>query len=97
MGDDRPHAAGLSIRKGCCGTLLTAPRRAGEQIGFKTKMTTVTATLGRAAAILLWISALPPQVAMAVEGEKHADIQALMQETGMLGNMNRTIDLLMPR
>lgn len=34
---------------------------------------------------------------MAVEGEKHADIQALMQETGMLANMNRTIDLLMPQ
>jgi uncharacterized protein len=60
-------------------------------------MITLAGHLGRAAGILLWISALTPQVAMAVEAEKHADIQALMQETGMLANMNRTVELLMPQ
>jgi hypothetical protein len=60
-------------------------------------MTTLAVQLGRAAGILLLISALSPQVAMAAEAEKHADIQTLMQETGMLANMNRMVDLVMPQ
>ena len=60
-------------------------------------MTTVAARLGAAAGVLLWITLLQPQAAMAVDAQKHADIQALMQQTGMLANMNRTVELLLPQ
>jgi hypothetical protein len=60
-------------------------------------MTTVARRIGAAAGVLFWITLLPPQAAMAVDAQKHADIQALMQETGMLANMNRTVELMMPQ
>ena len=60
-------------------------------------MTTLAAHLGRTVGVLLWFTVLEPQAAMAVDAQKHADIQALMQETGMLSNMNRTVELLLPQ
>ncbi|MBV9199846.1 MAG: DUF2059 domain-containing protein [Alphaproteobacteria bacterium] len=60
-------------------------------------MTTVAHRLGRVAGILLCVGVLQPQAAMAVDAQKHADIQVLMQETGMLANMNRTVELMLPQ
>jgi len=60
-------------------------------------MTTVARRIGAAAGVLLWITLLQPPAAMAVDAQKHADIQALMQQTGMLANMNRTVELLLPQ
>jgi hypothetical protein len=60
-------------------------------------MTMLARRLGRIAGILMCITVLQPQVAMAVDAQKHADIQSLMQETGMLANMNRTVELMMPQ
>jgi hypothetical protein len=60
-------------------------------------MTTLARRLGRVAGILLCITVVQPRGAMAVDAQKRADIQALMQETGMLANMNRTVELMLPQ
>jgi len=60
-------------------------------------MSTLAAHLSRTVGLLLWFTVLQSQAAMAVDAQKHADIQALMQETGMLSNMNRTVELLLPQ
>ena len=65
--------------------------------GDGVNMTTLARRLGRIAGVLLCITILQPQGAMAVEAQKHADIQALMRETGMLANMNRTVELMLPQ
>jgi len=60
-------------------------------------MTTVARRLGGIVGTLLAIAVLQPRTAIAVDAQKHADIQALMQETGMFADMNRTFELQMPQ
>jgi len=48
-------------------------------------------------AAALWISVLQTSGALAMDAEKHANIGALLKDTGALANMNRVIDLLVPQ
>ena len=80
--------------------MLPAPPRRRWRIGigdYGADMINVARRLGGIAGVLLTITVLQPQAAIAVDAQKHADIQALMQATGMFANMNRTIELLLPR
>jgi hypothetical protein len=60
-------------------------------------MSSLAGHLGRVSGIAVWITALQPQVAMAVDAQKHADIQTLMRVTGMLANMNRMLEIFLPK
>jgi len=52
---------------------------------------------GRVVAVIVLIAALQTQGAAAMDAEKRANIEALLKDTGMVTNMNRIIDLLVPQ
>jgi hypothetical protein len=60
-------------------------------------MTTVARRLGGIVGTLLTIAVLQPRAAIAVDAQKHADIQALIQAAEMFADMNRTFELQMPQ
>jgi len=49
------------------------------------------------AVIVLMISTLQTHGVAAMDAEKHANIEGLLKDMGMLSNMNRMIDLLVPQ
>ena len=52
---------------------------------------------GRLVAVVVLIAVLQTHDAAAMDVEKRANIEALLRDTGMLANMNRVIDLLIPQ
>ena len=52
---------------------------------------------GRVVAVVMLITGLQIHDAAAMDAEKHANIEALLKDTGMLANMSRMIDLLIPQ
>ena len=52
---------------------------------------------GRLVAVIMLITGLQIHDAAAMDAEKHANIEALLKDTGMLANMSRMIDLLVPQ
>jgi hypothetical protein len=52
---------------------------------------------GRFVAVIMLITGLQIHDAAAMDAEKHANIEALLKDTGMLANMSRMIDLLIPQ
>jgi uncharacterized protein len=52
---------------------------------------------GRVVAVVVLMTVLQTHDAAAMDAEKHANIEALLKDTGMLANMNRAIDLLVPQ
>ena len=52
---------------------------------------------GRLVAVVVLIAVLQTQDAAAMDAEKRANIEALLKDTGMLANMSRMIDLLIPQ
>ena len=60
-------------------------------------MPTIVGYCGAVIAASLCISMLQAHGAVAMTAEKHANIEALLEDTGVLANMNRMIDLLVPQ
>jgi hypothetical protein len=52
---------------------------------------------GRVVAAIALITVLQTHGVAAMDAEKRANIEALLKDTGMLGNMSRMIDLLIPQ
>src|SRR6516225_6010525 len=60
-------------------------------------MARVVCCCARVVAVIVLISVLQTQSVSAMDAEKHANIEALLKDTGMLANMSRVIDLLIPQ
>ena len=60
-------------------------------------MTRIVCYYGRVVAVVVLIGVLQTQGAAAMDAEKRANIEALLKDTGMLANMSRLIDLLVPQ
>jgi hypothetical protein len=48
-------------------------------------------------AVSVWLFVLQTHRATAMDADKHANIEILLEDIGMLANMNRVIDLLVPQ
>jgi uncharacterized protein len=51
----------------------------------------------RIVAVIVFITVLQTHDVAAMDAEKHANIEALLKDMGMLANMNRIVDLLVPQ
>ena len=60
-------------------------------------MASIVCYYGRVVAVVMLITGLQIHDAAAMDTEKHANIEALLTDTGMLTNMSRMIDLLIPQ
>ena len=60
-------------------------------------MARIVCYYGRFVAVVVLIAGLQTQSVAAMDAEKHANIEALLKDTGMLANMSRVIDLLTPQ
>jgi uncharacterized protein len=60
-------------------------------------MARIVCYYGRVVAVVVLISVLQTQGVAAMDAEKRANIEALLKDTGMLANMSRVIDLLIPQ
>ena len=60
-------------------------------------MARIVGYCGRLVAVVVLIAVLQTHDAAAMDVEKRANIEALLKDTGMLANMNRVIDLLIPQ
>ena len=60
-------------------------------------MARIVCYYGRVVAVVVLISVLETQGAAARDAEKRANIEALLKDTGMIANMSRLIDLLIPQ
>jgi len=60
-------------------------------------MASIVCYYGRVVAVVMLITGLQIHDAAAMDAEKHANIEALLKDTGMLANMSRMIDLLIPQ
>ena len=47
-------------------------------------------------AVVCWMTILQPQVAAAIDADKHAEIEVLLKEMGTLANMDRIVDIVVP-
>jgi hypothetical protein len=57
----------------------------------------IVSRYGRIVAVIMLITGLQTHDAAAMDAEKRANIEALLKDTGMLANMSRMIDLLIPQ
>jgi hypothetical protein len=73
-------------------SLVQARRTSGVGV-----MASVICYCGRVVAVIVLITALQTQGVAAMDEEKRANIGALLKDMGMLTNMNRIIDLLVPQ
>jgi uncharacterized protein len=60
-------------------------------------MARIVCYYGRVVAVIMLITLLQTQGAAAMDAEKRANIEALLKDTGMLANISRLIDLLIPQ
>jgi uncharacterized protein len=60
-------------------------------------MARIVCYYGRVVAVVMLITGLQAHDAAAMDAEKRANIEALLKDTGMLANMSRMIDLLIPQ
>jgi hypothetical protein len=60
-------------------------------------MAGIVCRYGRIVAVIMLITGLQTHDAAAMDAGKRANIEALLKDTGMLANMSRMIDLLIPQ
>src|SRR5271169_2482310 len=60
-------------------------------------MARIVCYYGRVVAVVVLMTVLQTHDAAAMDAEKHANIEALLKDSGMLANMSRVIDLLVPQ
>jgi hypothetical protein len=60
-------------------------------------MSRIVCYCGRVVAVIVLITVLQTHGVAAMDAEKRANIEALLKDTGMLANMSRLIDLLIPQ